>query len=237
MKKELKRAVKAAYEAPEPVEKRIFLRKFLKPEIGMVEFMLIQAEYIGKGVWLFSIAVLTAALMGVCWLEKDILWAVSSLLPFAALFAVTESARSTSYHMEEMEMATRFSLKSVLLARMGVIGAIHLLLLCALLPLGHMYGERSFFETGVYLLLPYLTVTVLGLWITRKLRGKDAAYGCMGCAVLTSGTTFMMNYTWAWYDYGRYFQEYVILLAVLLVLAAWEYRRAIQRTEELVWNL
>ena len=44
------------------------------------------------------------------------------LLPFVALLAVTEGTRSAVYGMEELELATRFSLKSVLLARLCLVG-------------------------------------------------------------------------------------------------------------------
>ena len=51
-------------------------------------------------------------------MNSNVLWITAALLPFVALLAVTEGTRSAVYGMEELELATRFSLKSVLLARL-----------------------------------------------------------------------------------------------------------------------
>ena len=199
--------------------------------------MLIQAGYIRKEVWIFSAFVLGLALVGACGLKKDILWMVSSLLPFVALLAVAENAKSITCNMAELEMASRFSLKSVLFARMGVVGAVHLTLLSVLIPLGHMYGVRTFFETGVYMLLPYLAATVSGLWITRKFRGKEAVYGCTGVTILISGINIVINDERIFAHQEIFFHKKVIVLFVLLVLTVWEYKQSVQRMEDLVWSL
>lgn len=237
MKKDLKNAVKYAFEAPQPVRKKLFLRQFVRTKISNFEFMLIQAGYIRKGVWIFSAFVLGFALVGACGLKKDMLWIVSSLLPFVALLAVAENAKSITCNMAELEMASRFSLKSVLFARMGAVGAVHLTLLSVLIPLGYLYGVRSFFETGVYMLLPYFATTVSGLWITRKLRGKEAVYGCTGFTVLISGINIVINDERIFAHQEMFFQQKVIVLFVLLVLTVWEYKQSIQRTEDFVWSL
>lgn len=237
MKKDLKNVLKDAFEAPEPLKKKAFVKKFPLPRISTVEFMLIQAAYIRIWFWLLSIFVFVIAVVGACFLKRDMLWIISSLLPFAALVAVTENIRSVTYNMEEMEMASRFSLKSVVLARMGVIGGVHLLLLCFLIPLGNMYSAMTLLETGVFMLVPYLASTVLGLWITRKLRGREAIYGCTGFAVIISGINFLLSNMVFPFHYYEYFRKCSVALIVLVIWAIWEYKQSIQRTEELTWSL
>lgn len=237
MKKDMKNAVKYAFEAPEPVRKKSFIRKFGRQKISNLEFMLIQAGYIRKEVWICSVFVLLLALVGTCGMRKDMLWVISSLLPFEAVLAVTENVRSVTFQVAEMEMASRFSLKSVLLARMGIIGTVHLLLLFALLPLGHVYSTRTFFETGVYMLLPYLASTVSGLWVTRRYQGREAAYVCTGFAILISGINFAVNNILIMFSKKPDFHKCVGVLIILVILTVWEYKRSIQRTEDLVWSL
>ena len=237
MKEDLKNALYLAFEAPEPVEKKTFLKRFSHPRISNAKFMLFQAAYIPKGFWMFTTFVFGVALVGACGLKRDMLWVISSLLPFVALSAVAENARSSVYYMAELERATRFSLKSVILARMGIVGIVHMLLLCMLLPLGHMYSAMSFVETGVYMLLPYLASTVSGLWITRKMRGKEAIYACAGFAVLVSGINFVCSYELFFDHRDQYFHGYVIALMILVVMAVREYRQTILETEELIWSL
>ncbi len=96
---------------------------------------------------------------------------VSVLLPFAALSTVTELHRSARCRMEELEMASRFSLKTLLLARLTLLGLGNLLLLCALFPLMTGWGQLPLAETGFYLLCPYCLTSLLCLMITRRFRG------------------------------------------------------------------
>lgn len=237
MRRDLKQGLKYAFEAPEPAKKKAFIRQFPLARISTVQFMLIQAAYIRIWFWLLSTLVFVIALVGACFLKRDMLWTISSILPFAALAAVAENARSVTYNMAEMEMASRFSLKSVMLARMGVIGAVHLLLLGLLFPLGYLHSSMTYVETGVFMLLPYLATTVSGLWITRKLRGRETIYACTGFAVMISGINFIVSSTTVSFYKHEYFKKCVVVLIILALWAVWEYKQSIQRTEELTWSL
>ena len=68
------------------------------------------------------------------YIGKDSVWVISSMLPLIALCAVTESARSKTYGMAELEQASRFSLKSVMLARMGIMSFLHFIIFITLIP-------------------------------------------------------------------------------------------------------
>ena len=81
---------------------------------------------------------------------------------------MTELSRSRLHGMEELELSTRLGLRAVALARMGLIGLVHLALLvilAAALP------ETA--RAGVYLLTPYLLTDGLGLWAARHVRGRE----------------------------------------------------------------
>ena len=64
-------------------------------------------------------ALLILALVSACYINKNTIWTVSAFVPFLGLSAVTENSRSMVYAMSELEMSARFSLRSVILARMG----------------------------------------------------------------------------------------------------------------------
>lgn len=116
------------------------------------------------------------------------LWITAALLPFLVPLAVSEGAKSTLYGMEELETASRFSRKSVLLARLCLIGTFHAVLLLALtLLLGGSQG-LSLGRTGAYLLAPYLLTAWGSLWLSRRLRGREVLYGATALAVLASGS-------------------------------------------------
>lgn len=170
-------------------------------------------------------------------MERDILWVISSLIPFVALSIVTESSKANVYHMAELEMASRFSLKSIMLARMGVLGVSHFLLLCMLTPLVSMNQMIPFLQTGIYLLVPYLLTTVTGLWITRKIHGKEALYSCMGAAVSVSGINAFTKTMLPQVFSTGYFHWWLIMCFILTAFFIWELKKTIHQTEELSWSL
>lgn len=134
MDQELKKALQDAFEAPAPKRKEAFLRSVPQPGISNLSFMISQAGYIRKRVWGISGVLFGVAYLGACVLGQDVMWVISALLPFAAVSVVSEHHRSYVFQMSELEMAARFSLKSVALARIGILGISHLLLLLFLIP-------------------------------------------------------------------------------------------------------
>ena len=111
-------------------------------------------------------------------MNPNVLWITAALLPFVALLAVTEGTRSAVYGMEELELATRFSLKSVLLARLCLVGSLHAaLLLCLTLLCRGDWGGLLWTDRGVsFGPLTFLTAYG-GLWLSRRLRGGRWSMG------------------------------------------------------------
>ena len=131
MNRRLKRALAASFSPPPPQRKTVFLRTLPQPDLSLGTFLWNQIPYLRKRTWLLSCGVLLPAVWGGSCMNPNVLWITAALLPFVALLAVTEGTRSAVYGMEELELATRFSLKSVLLARLCLVGSLHaVLLLC-----------------------------------------------------------------------------------------------------------
>ncbi len=146
MNSNMKRLLKECFEAPEPKKKREFIASLPSPDVSIMDFLLSQAAYIPKWIWSLSALIFVVALVGAGYLKKDMLWCVSACMPLLALAPVTESGRSQRWNMAELEMSSRFSLKSVLLARLGILGLADLLLFFLLLPLD--LDERRQFHSG-----------------------------------------------------------------------------------------
>lgn len=239
MNKQMKQRIQKAFEAPQPnqQEKARFLKAFPQPQISMWKFVLIQAAYLRKWTLLFSVLLLFPALTGAYHIEKNTLWIVSAFVPFLGLLAVTENARSMVYGMNEFEMSTRFSLRSVILARMGVLGLLDFLILCCLIPLCCIGNDFSLFQTGTYLLVPYLLTVNIGLWITRRFHSREAIYGCMSVTVLISGADMGLHLI-ADFVYQSSCITWWFVLSVLLVgRMIYEIYYTIKQTEEFAWNL
>ena len=231
-----KKAFPLLYQPPAPQKKRDFLDRIKGPELSMFQFLLYQTAYIRPWNWLLSVGIFAAAL----WITRDQMprqiWLVSALLPFAALSTVTELNRSARCRMEELEMAARFSLKTLLLARLTLLGLGNLLLLCTLFPLVMNWSRLSLAETGFYILCPYCLTSLLNLMITRRFRGSETVYLCAGAAVAVSVLCSLWQEKPPVLFEGPGITSYGGITLLLLVLMLWEYKRYLFRGEEYVWN-
>lgn len=236
MKQEMKEALEEAFAAPEPTRKKEFLKKAEPPQISMVVFMRAQLPYIRKRVWLISALISLIAVLSAGYVEQDCLWFIASLTPFIALGILTENARSVTNNMVELEMASRFSLKSVTLARLGVIGLLHFGVFCILVSFTCKSTLVSMGKVGVYLFVPYLLTTVLGLKMARRIPAKEVNFFLGGIAVMVSCLNFVMRAILPGLFEEKSFIWWLVLVICLLAGAWKEYKIMIEQTEEMAWN-
>ncbi|MCM1119317.1 MAG: hypothetical protein NC543_08155 [bacterium] len=237
MKRKIKKSLKYAFEPPRSLSKESFLQSLPQPRCSSQDFIMSQIGYIPLWVWGISLAILLIALLSAHYVRKDTLGILSACIPFMASCAVSESEKSMVCRMAELEKASLFSLRSVVLTRLGIIGTSHLLLLCLISPLAGLGDLSSTMRSGVYLLLPYLLTTWLSLILSRKLHGRDTTYQCMGIAMAVSGLCVISQTRFYSIYQPEHFPCWLGLAAVLVALTALAYNKSIQRTEELSWNL
>lgn len=193
MKQALKKELAQAFQAPPPLHGKEFLRKLHLPGISMAEFILLQTGYIRRWVWGVSALVFVTSLAGSLLLSVNMLWAISAFTPLLALTVLSEGGRSENHGMAELEMATRFSLRSVLFARMGILGMENLALLCLLAAMGLRNNMFSPLQAGVYIITPYLLASFTGLWTVRTVRGRESMYLCAGITACISVSIFFSH--------------------------------------------
>ena len=231
--REWKQAFSLLYQPPAPQRKEAFLERLEPPGLSTGEFLFSQLFYLRPWNWLLAVAIFAAGLFLMKNRLPQQIRLVSTLLPFAALSTVTELHRSARCRMEELEMASRFSLKTLLLARLTLLGLGNLLLLCALFPLMTGWGQLSLAETGFYLLCPYCLTSLLCLMITRRFRGSESVYLCAGAAAAVS----VLCSKWQEKPPVLFQRaDYAWVTLLLLALMIWAYRRYLFCGEELVWN-
>ncbi|MBQ8798239.1 MAG: hypothetical protein IJZ55_01585, partial [Lachnospiraceae bacterium] len=119
IKKQEKEMLKQMFTAPEPKKKRAFLRSVPQQEASLCTLILSQVAYIRKWVWAVSFLLFGSAVFLAQYTERECIWMLSAVMPLGALLLILEFARSTAYEMTELEMTSRYSLRTVLLARMS----------------------------------------------------------------------------------------------------------------------
>lgn len=229
--------LKRAFEAPRPVRKREFLRQLELPRMPVYEFLYVQIGYIRKWAWCVSGLVFAVSVLGLAFLPDRVLWLISGLTPLLALTIVSESGRSERYEMAELEMATRFSLRSVTLARLAILGLMNLLLLGVLFPIGLWSGTSTPLAAALYMITPFLLTTFIGLYIVRKLSGQEAMYACVGTSVGISMFLFLSHNVIPFIYREQCLAAWMITALALLVGNGKQYVAMIKQTEELAWNL
>lgn len=155
---------------------------------------------------------------------------VLALTPFLATVSVVESFRSRMYGMEELEMSSRFSLKSILLARMCIMGIENILvgLLVALLVPGNM------FQTVLRLFVFYLVSAYGCFRVVRGMTGKEGVVICFGIATVGSVFIFGCLEGFPILYLRRYDPIWLIAGMILLFLTIQEGKRNIQSVESYV---
>lgn len=237
MRRSLENELKYVFEAPEPMHKRAFLRTLEQPKTSVFAFVLSQLGYIRRWVWIVSALVFILSMMGAVGLTKDTVWVTSALMPLLALTVVSESGRSEIYEMAELEMATRFSLRSVVLARLGILGVENLFIL-GLLSVGiWRQGGSTLYGAGVptwgvCMLFPYLLTTFAGLTVVRRLRGREAVYICAGIAACISFSVMALRGSIVQYcQTGGLWRTAAVLLLMLLIGTARQCVGIVRQTE------
>lgn len=236
MNRYLKQELQKAFEVPmsDQQEKARFLRTLPRTRIRMWQFILTQITYFRKWTLVLSVLFLLPALLSARHIDPNTLWILSALIPFLGLLAVTESTRSAMAGMQEIEMSTRFSLKSVTLARMSVLGLLDVLVLCCLIPLCHISSNLPLLQTGLCLLVPYLLTVNISLFLTRRFHDREAFYGCMFTTVLISAGSWLLHLIADFIYQLSYLHWWVILSVFLIGRMAQEICHTVRQTEELV---
>lgn len=231
-----KNELKQALEAPRPLRKREFLRQLDLPQMTVYAFLFSQISYIRKWVWYASTLIFVIAVLGLAFLPGTVLWLISGLTPLLALTIISESGRSELYKMAELEMSTRFSLRSVTFARLGILGIMNLLLLGMLLPIGLWSDIVDPFAAALYIITPFLLTTFIGLHIVRKNRGQEAMYAYVGTSVGISISLLLSHNIIPFIYQKQCFTAWMIAALVLLVGTGMQGIALIKQKEELAWN-
>ncbi|NLM50047.1 MAG: hypothetical protein GX196_03740 [Clostridiaceae bacterium] len=183
-KRKLKSMLKEAFEVPQSPNKARFIDKIYSPGMPLYKFILIQAKYIRFWVYLSGILVLLTALYILFGFDDvNHLWIISSIIPFGVLCGINEVNRSEKYKMTEIELATRFSKRMLVLSKMFIIGSVDFIILTLLIPAFFVFSKGVFY--GYYILCPFLISSYLCMIASRKQNG-DATSICAGISFFVS---------------------------------------------------
>ncbi|MBQ8278437.1 MAG: hypothetical protein IJZ23_01180 [Roseburia sp.] len=232
MERRLKEELTRYYEAPKAQRKQAFIRLFGVQKINLPRLVLIQARYISKWVWLASV-LLCGLIYGATYvMEEKYVSMVYGLVPFLVMISVTESMRSYRYGMEELELSARFSLKSIVMARMSMLGVGNL---AVLIVIAIVLGQREGYHV-LHVLTPYFLTAGGGLYIVRTIRGNENTFFCFTLAAAVSFLQMLLPWQFKELFVPDYMPVWAALFVIGIVMTAKESYRTIRMTEDLAWN-
>ena len=176
MKNEWEKQLNKAFYIPEPKRKAEFLKNIRAREVNTIEMLWQQTSYIRISVWLFAAAIVAFAIGGSLLKVEGTKSFITMIMPFTAAAAVLETKRSQKYNMTELEMATRFSLRSVVFARMIVLGIVALFILCVSSPVIAVAFDGKIILIAIHILIPYLVTMIISLQLERSAIGRRTGY-------------------------------------------------------------
>jgi len=224
----IKKHLKTAFDPPAPMKKDAFLASLNYPRTTYFGFVAAQVRYIRKRIWCASFLLVGLVLAGLAYLgHGNFIWIVSAFLPLVALAGIMEVAKSLSYNMAELEMSCKYSLSDIVLARLGIIGAVNAVAFIVITAALLRGSGMGLIPLIVQLFTPYLLTTTLSLFSLNRFRMRGTLYVCAGVSCLASALSA-----------GIHINETVLmgLFALLLLGTAREIIKLI-RTEDGIWNL
>ena len=132
-------------------------------------------------------------------------------------------------------MATRFSLRSVLLARLVILGLGNLFLLGLLFPVSLAGGHIPPLQAVFCIATPFLLTSFTCLCIVRRRRERESIYLCVGVTACISFFTFGLRLFAPRFLSEMPFIYWLFAAALLGIGTFYQYHNLI-RQEELTWN-
>ena len=224
----------------EPEEKKAFfqgledrgLTSRRRVVINHGDFLLRQFLYVGKWIWLLS-AVLLLCITGICYGNTGNY--PFALTPLLAVGIVVETGRSFRWKMAELEYTARFSLRSVMLARMFLVGIVETAGLLTVIWVVRPWFSYSLSRVFLYMMVPYLAASLSGSVYERKNR-SDNSWGSIIICFMSSGLFAAAPYCLSRLYEERFTVIWTMAFILLVFSLVVSMRRWICELEEAVWN-
>ena len=216
--------IRKYFEAPEPQGKQQFLEKVSHMHVqaskktSIAYMAWVQFSYISKWLWVFSSFVFICIFISSRYIAEETLWFLSAAIPFIVTFSLSESMRSVVYGMREFEMSSKFTLKSIIMLRVIIIGTVNMFMLLATAGL----SGSSMCNSLLYMLVPYLSSATGGFIILRKFPAREGVYFSSGFGAIISLVNVKSVQAYSWIYDARYTGIWAIVIIVLLAAASYE---------------
>lgn len=214
MDQNMKKELEAYFQAPKPQNKKAFIHSIKPKKISTLHILLTQFTYISKITWCFSFLFFAISLLLGSMIPNQLLGLIYSFIPFLVMISIIECIRSSMYGMNELEMTTQFSLKSILMIRICILGITNIALLIFIVMFNHGIKWHSLF----YMFVPYFITAFGSFKILRTIHSKESTFYCAGFAGFISILCFITYERYQFIYQLDYLSIWIIACVILLCL-------------------
>lgn len=226
--------------SPQPENKREFFQYLKEQEMmnrrprvmSHGEFLACQLFYIGKWIWMLA----GSLLLFIIWISYRHPGNYPfALTPLLALGILLETSRSYRWKMAEFEHAARFSLRSVILARLFLLGTVNTTGLLIVILIVRPCFSCSLLRVFLYMMVPYLTASWLGS-VYERMHRMDQGLGSIMICILSSAFFAAAPAFFSWLYEERLTVFWAAALVLMACSLAGNLREWVRNMEVPVWN-
>ena len=233
--KEIKGQIKNAYMLSETETEKIFVRKYEQRSLKLSEIIKTEFRYMGAKSFLTGVVLNVLLLITAQAGDTDRVWIISSFIPVCALIPMLLLSKSERFGMDELEAASRFSLRFIRIVRMFILGVFSMALLLTVGIILRITIVASFSEQMILVVFPYLISAYGAMLVTRKWHGKENVFGVLAVCAFAGLLPYVIRPIKLSGQLTDGF--FLLMIALLLVALIRECMLYVKESEDLSWNL
>lgn len=235
--KELKKRIADTYHIECSEKQRHFIRAYQRRELRLSELLLMQLNYLKLPYAIILVCLFSFLASTVSGADAEKVLTMAAFLPLLAVLALVGLGNSERFHMDELEMSTRLSLrtlKAVRLSLAGLIGVISILSCACVCKAIFAYSMPFALLLAGF---PYLVTSAACMTLLRTWHAKENIYGCTVIAASVSVFSFAAVSRSLLQTIAVHRLGCLALFAAALYWAAKEMYVYLKKSEEYQWNL
>lgn len=235
--KELKKRIADAYRVECSEKQRCFVGSYQRRELRLRELLLMQLNYLKLPYAIILACLFCFFVSAVNGADAKKVLTMASFLPFLSVLALADLGSSERFGMDELEMSTRLSLrtlKAVRLSLAGIIGVVSILSCACVCRVLFAYSMPFALLLAGF---PYLVTSSACMALLRSWHAKENIYGCAVIAAVVSVCSLTAVDRSALEAIAVHRLGCLVLFAAAVSWAAKEMYAYLKNSEEYQWNL
>lgn len=185
-------------------------RQFIFGQIGFIR----PYTWIGQFIMLFIGCAIIHYYVKMGYMDYRVLSMVSAVIPLFLVFHIEELARICKKSMLEIEMATKYSLKKLMLSRLFILGIVDLITMGCFIMFLNWHLQESLFAILLYSIVPF-NITVIGMFHLLKYSGRNMYHYLAVAYVLLVSICFIKLPDYEPPMYSNAYQDIWLIAAIL----------------------